>query len=325
MFRLRLAAYGRCSSYTEQVATLTVVIPATDGRVTLERTLDAVRRASEPPEEVIVVDQPSHLGPAAARNVGSRQANGDVVVFVDADVEVHRDAFARIRSAFQNEPSLAAIFGSYDDDPGAEGIVSDFRNLLHHHVHQESAGAATTFWAGLGAIRRDVFLALGGFDEERFPKPSVEDIELGMRLHAKGGRIVLDPAIQGKHLKHWTLANMAKTDLLRRGVPWLRLVFENHPGSTALNLGWRHRIGTGASLVLLLGLVRRNPLLVGSTLAFLIALDRRFYVLLLRRRGARATAVGVPLHVVHRLTGAAAVPIAITSHLFGTSGHGSSS
>jgi hypothetical protein len=117
---------------------------------------------------------------------------------------------------------------------------------------------------------------------------------------------------------------MAKTDLLRRGVPWLRLVFEHHPGSTALNLGWRHRIGTGASLVLLVGLVRRNPLLVGSTLAFLIALDRRFYLLLLRRRGARAMAVGVPLHVVHRLTSAAAVPIAITSHLFGTSGHASS-
>ena len=204
--------------------------------------------------------------------------------------------------------------------PAPSGIVSDFRNLLHHHVHQEGAGAATTFWAGLGAIRRDVFLALGGFDEERFPKPSVEDIELGMRLHAQGGRIVLDPAIQGKHLKDWTLASMTKTDLLRRGVPWLRLVFENHPGSTALNLGWRHRIGTGASLVLLVGLVRRNPLLVGSTLAFLIALDRRFYLLLLRRRGARAMAVGVPLHVVHRLTSAAAVPIAVTSHLFGTSG-----
>ena len=263
------------------------------------------------------MDQPNHLGPAAARNLGSRQASGDVLVFVDADVEVHGDAFARIRSAFENDPSLAAVFGSYDDDPGAGGVVSDFRNLLHHHVHQEGAGVATTFWAGLGAIRRDVFLALGGFDEQRFPKPSVEDIELGMRLHAQGGRIVLDPAIQGKHLKDWTLANMAKTDLLRRGVPWLRLVIENHPGSTALNLGWRNRIGTGASLLLLAGLLRRNALLVGSTLALLVVLDRRFYLLLLRRRGPRLVAVGVPLHLVHRLTSAAAVPIAITNHLFG--------
>lgn len=291
--------------------------------MTLERTVAAVRRASEPPEELIVVDRPSHLGPAAARNAGSRQAKGDVLVFVDADVEVHDDAFTRIRRAFEDDVNLAAIFGSYDDDPGAAGLVSDFRNLLHHHVHQEGAGAATTFWAGLGAIRRDVFLALGGFDEQRFLKPSVEDIELGMRLHAKGGCIVLDPAIQGRHLKSWSLASMAKTDLLGRGVPWLRLIFENRPGSTALNLGWRHRIGTGASLLLLLGMVRRKPWLVGSTLALLIVLDRRFYLLLLRRRGPRLVALGLPLHVVHRLTSAAAVPIAITNHLFGKSGNAS--
>jgi GT2 family glycosyltransferase len=298
------------------VTTLTVVIPATDGRMTLERAIASIRHASGPPEELIVVDRPHELGPAAARNLGARQASGDVLVLVEADVEVHGDAFTRIRSAFENDASLAAIFGSYDDDPGGGGMVSDFRNLLHHHVHHEGAGAATTFWAGLGAIRRDVFLTLGGFDERRFPKPSVEDIELGMRLHAQGGRIVLDPAIQGKHLKSWTLANMAKTDLLRRGVPWLRLVIENHPGSTALNLGWRHRIGTGASLLLLVGLIRRNALLVGSTLTLLVVLDRRFYLLLLRRRGARLVAVGVPLHLVHRLTSAAAVPIAITNHLF---------
>jgi GT2 family glycosyltransferase len=298
------------------VTTLTVVIPATDGRTTLDRTIGAIRRASAPPEELIVIDEPGHLGPAAARNLGSRRAGGDVLVFVDADVEVHPDAFDRIRSAFDEDEALAAVFGSYDDDPAPGGVVSDFRNLLHHHVHQQGAGVATTFWAGLGAIRRDVFLALGGFDEERFPRPSVEDIDLGMRLDGQGGRIVLDPAIQGKHLKRWTLASMTKTDLLRRGVPWLRLVIERRSGSTALNLGWRHRIGTAASLLLLLGLLRRNAWLVGSTLVLLIVLDRRFYLLILDRRGARLVAASVPLHVVHRLASAAAVPIAVTNHLF---------
>lgn len=298
---------------------LTVVIPATDGRTTLGRAVAAVKRAAGPPEELIVVDRPHQLGPAAARNVGAWQASGDVIVFVDADVEVHGDAFVRIRNAFENDASLAAIFGSYDDDPGAGGMVSDFRNLLHHHVHQEGAGAATTFWAGLGAIRRDVFLALGGFDEQRFPKPSVEDIELGMRLHAQGSRIALDPEILGKHLKSWTLTSMAKTDLLRRGVPWLQLVFEKHPGSTALNLGWRHRTATGAALLLLVGLARRNWRLAVSSLMILLVLDRSFYLLLLRRRGPGLAGVGVPLHVVHRLTSAAAVPIALTNHLFGKS------
>lgn len=308
----------RPSAYTERVRTLTVVIPATDGRVTLERAVAAVQRAAHPPEELIVVDRPSGLGPAAARNLGSRQASGDILVFVDADVEVHEDVFARIRSAFDGDTGLAAVFGSYDDEPGAGGIVSDFRNLLHHHVHHQGAGIATTFWAGLGAIRRDVFLELGGFDEERFSRASVEDVELGMRLHARGKHVLLDPAIQGKHLKNWTFVSMTKTDLLRRGVPWLRLVLEKRSGWTALNLGWRHRMSTVVSVLLLIGLLRRSFRLVGTTLALLIVLDRPFYELLVRRRGLHLVIAGVPLHVVHRLTSAAAVPIAVAAHILGT-------
>ena len=283
--------------------------------MTLDRVAAAVRRAAEPPEELIIVDQPPELGPAAARNLGSRRASGDIVVFVDADVEVHDDAFARIRAAFAGDADLAAVFGSYDDNPEDGGIVSDFRNLLHHHVHHQGAGVATTFWAGLGAIRRDVFLELGGFDEKRFPYPSVEDIELGMRLHMRGQRVILDPAIQGKHLKAWTFAEMIKTDLLRRGVPWLRLVLERRSGATALNLGWSHRVGTGASLLLLVGLARRKTRLVSGTLALLIVLDRPFYQLLLRRRRLRLVVAAMPLQLVHRLTAAAAVPIALTIHL----------
>jgi Glycosyl transferase family 2 len=297
------------------VTRLSVVIPATDARSTLDRVVAAIQRAADGPEELIVVDQPLELGPAAARNLGARRASGDIIVFVDADVEVHEDAFARIRAAYAGDAELSAVFGSYDDDPESGGIVSDFRNLLHHHVHQHGAGAATTFWAGLGAVRRDVFLEVGGFDETRFRLPSVEDIELGMRLHDSGRRVVLDPAIQGKHLKVWTFATMIRTDLLQRGVPWLRLVLEKTPRATALNLGWSHRVGTGASVLLVVALLRRKLWLVGASLALLLAVDRPFYQLLLRRRGPGFAAAGVPLHLVHRLTAAASVPIAVTGHL----------
>lgn len=295
--------------------TLTVIIPATDGRVTLERAVAAVQRADAPPEELIVIDQPTGLGPAAARNRGSHRARGDILVFVDADVEVHEDSLTRIRSAFDRDPNLAAVFGSYDDDPDVDGVISDFRNLLHHHVHQQNAGYATTFWAGLGAIRRDVFLEAGGFDEERFTCSSIEDIELGSRLHAGGSKLLLDPRIQGKHLKDWTLASMTKTDLIYRGVPWLRLVLERRSRPTALNLGWRHRVSSGASLLLLVGLMRRSSRLVVAMSAFLVALDWPFYKLLFRRRGLRLVAAAIPLHVIHRLTAVAAVPLALAGHV----------
>src|SRR5213079_1608891 len=116
-----------------------------------------------------VVDAAAKPGPAAARNDGVRRTRAELLVFVDADVEPHADAFARIRAAFAAHPKLDAIFGSYDDDPADPALVSRFRNLLHHHVHHEGAGPAKTFWAGLGAIRRASFLAVGGFDAERYP------------------------------------------------------------------------------------------------------------------------------------------------------------
>jgi GT2 family glycosyltransferase len=293
------------------VRTLSVIIPATDRPATLERALRAIKAADDPPEEVIVVDRPVHLVSSAARNLGARGAAGEILVFVDADVEVHRDAFARIRAAF-DDPELTAVFGAYDDDPGGASLVSDFRNLLHHHVHQQGMGEASTFWTGLGAVRRDAFLDLDGFDETR---AWIRDIELGMRLRRNGGLIVLDPTIQGKHLKRWTLSSMVETDLFRRGVPWLRLILEGRADPATLNLTWRHRVGTGASVALLVGLVRRDRRLVAPALTALWVVDRDFYALLWRRGGARMVAAGVPLHILHRLTAAAAVPVALAGHL----------
>jgi hypothetical protein len=289
---------------------LTAIVPATDRPPTLARAVAAIRSAAQAPEELLVVDEPRGLGPAGARNLGARRADGDVLVFVDADVEVHPDAFARIRAAFDDDGELTAVFGSYDDDPADGGLVSDFRNLLHHHVHQEGSGPATTFWAGLGAIRRQAFLDVDGFDERRFPRPSIEDIDLGARLVDRGARIVLDPHIQGTHLKRWTVATMVKTDLLDRGLPWVELVVSRRAHATALNLGWRHRASAAASLLFVTSVLARRPRRAATALSVLCALNAPFYLLLLRRRGWRHAAAGIPLHMVHHLTGITALPVA---------------
>jgi GT2 family glycosyltransferase len=293
------------------VPTLSVIIPATDRPATLQQVVEAIEKAVSPPEEVIVIDEPAELFSGAARNLGARRARGEVLVFVDADVEVCDDAFVRIRAAFDQDPGLTAIFGAYDDEPASGSVLSDFRNLLHHHVHSESAGLASTFWTGLGAIRRDAFLSLGGFDET---VAWIRDIELGTRLRRAGGVIVLDPSIQGAHLKRWTLSSMIQTDIFRRGVPWLRLILEGRADSSALNLGWRHRIGTGASVVLVAAFARRNLRAVAAALTVLALVDHDFYALLWRRGGPRMLAAGVPLHVLHRLAAVAAVPVALTHH-----------
>jgi Glycosyl transferase family 2 len=285
---------------------LTAIVPATDGPADLPRCLAAIAGAAHPPEQVVVVDEPAGEGPAAARNRGARQATGDVLVFVDADLVVHPDAFARLRARLEADPALAGVFGSYDDDPPAPGVVSAFRNLLHHHVHQSCAGRAASFWAGLGAIRRQPFEAAGGFDQRRFPAASVEDIELGVRLTRAGVRIELDPSVQGTHLKRWTLRSMVTTDFSRRGLPWARLLLAGEAPPRGLNLNLRHTAGAVASVAVLLCLAARRPRAGLVPAVLLVALNWRLYLLVGRRRGARAAVLAPGLHVLHHLVGGAA-------------------
>jgi hypothetical protein len=221
-------------------------------------------------------------------------------VFVDADVEVERDAFALIRARFAADPDLVAVFGSYDDEPEARDVVSTFRNLLHHYVHQGSAGSVGSFWAGLGAVRRAAFEEAGGFDSN-IARASVEDIELGARLRGLG-QIQLDPAIQGKHLKRWTLLSMVRTDFAQRGIPWTRLALRGRATRNELNLSWRHRLSAMNSLVILLSLTRRQPRTATASLGIQCVVNRPFYQLL-ARRGKHYMLCGVGLHVIHHLTG----------------------
>jgi Glycosyl transferase family 2 len=297
------------------VTRITAIVPATNRPLTLEACVKAIESAADAPEELVLIEEPFELGPAQARNVGARQASGDLLVFVDSDVAVHADAFTRIRARFDADPTLTALFGSYDDEPAASDLVSSFRNLLHHHVHHQGAGPAATFWAGLGAVRRDAFEASGGFDEQRFSRPSVEDIDLGLRLTSTGARIELDPSVQGAHLKEWTLASMLWTDFAARGIPWTVLVLRHQAATSALNLGWRHRLSAGACLVGCGALAARRPGLAVACAAALVGLNRSFYVLLLRKRGARDAVLGVGLHALHHLTGVAAVPAGIAVYV----------
>ena len=146
------------------------------------RRITALRLAAKKEPRFCKMSQQS--GPAAARNFGSQQARGDML-FVDEDVVVHRDSIARVAASFENNPGLAAVFGSNDDEPAEKNFLSQYKNMFHHFVHQQSSAEAETFWR-CGAIDRRNFSAVGGFDGIRYRRPSIEDIELGDRMRQQG-------------------------------------------------------------------------------------------------------------------------------------------
>lgn len=297
------------------MTSLSVVVPATDHPPTLPDCLAALEASTLRADEVIVVEQPSTLSACEARNAGVARATGDVIVFVDADVEVHPDALERVRAAFTSDPALTAVHGSYDDVPRVRSVVSAFRNLLHHHVHQQADGPAETFWTGLGAVRRQAFLAAGGFDGDRYPHPSIEDIELGHRLLLAGGRLQLDASIQGTHLKRWTLRSMLWTDFARRAVPWVALQVRTRRVVGSLNMGWTHRI---SALLCVLGpalLLAGQAAAAAGAGAALVGVNRAFYRLLLQRLGLLGGVLGIGLHWLHHVVAVLAVPVGVVATL----------
>jgi hypothetical protein len=138
-----------------------------------------------------------------------------------------------------------------------------------------------------------------------------------MRIVDSGGSIILDPLVQGKHLKRWSLSEMIRTDFAARGVPWVALLLRRGSGSTTLNLSWKNRVTAGASLLLLTALLRRRFSASIGLVALILVLNHSFYRLLLRRRGPTGAIAGVPLHVVHHLVGLASVPAGTRKHLLG--------
>jgi GT2 family glycosyltransferase len=309
---------------TEQGVRISIIVPAHNNADDLLLCLSALERAASSDTEILVVDDAStddtasraaargfrvlrraqNGGPGAARNDGARAAGGEIVFFVDADVVVAPDAVDRVRAAFASDPELAAVFGSYDAEPRHPGVISRYRNLLHHFVHQHGHADASTFWAGCGAIRRTVFELSGGFDVVRYPRPSIEDIELGYRLRAAGYRIRLDRDLQGTHLKRWTLASLVQTDITRRAIPWARLVLEGRTVLDDLNLARGQRLSAIlvaiAGIFLVLAWFRTWFLgLAAGALIGVLMLNRRLYAFFWRRHGLGFTAASVLLHLLY--------------------------
>lgn len=328
---------------------ISVVMAVCDGAAVLPRSLDALQRSRLPRSqwELIVVDDASTddsaaiaagyadvlvrlpgkpRGPAYARNRGCEVTRGALIVFVDADVCVHPDVLDRFATLFA-DPAVGAAFGSYDDHPPAPGLVSRFRNLLHHHVHQVNAGEARTFWAGCGAVRREALVAAGMFNEWHFSRPQIEDIEIGQRLRRHGYVVLLRPEIQGTHLKHWTLTSMMLTDFGSRGVPWMRMLLAQREVGHfhELNLGSRERafaaLTTVAISAVLAGVVMERwiPVALGGALAGAVVVGNLgFYALLYRRGGIRLALAGVPLHLLYYLVAMVSAAVGYLVHqLFG--------
>ena len=298
---------------------ISVIIPVYNGGEKFRRCLSGLAKTSLQPEEIIVVADgdtdgswcvaeefgaklirvPTSGGPAQARNLGAKAAKGDILFFIDADVEIHPDTIAKVLNVFTTEPELGAMIGSYDDQPGAGNFLSQYRNLFHHYTHQTGSEEASTFWGACGAVRREIFWAVGGFDNKCGNK--VEDIELGYRIKGAGHKIALRKDIQVKHLKEWRTFSMLKADFFYRALPWTALILRHKQLANDLNLQYSSRISVMLVYALLAALAV-TPWLYQAAIAAcvfslaLLILNAPVYKFFYHQRGLIFAAKTVPWH-----------------------------
>lgn len=234
---------------------ISVIVPAYNAEETLPACLDALEAQTVPRHqyEIIVVDDGStddtaevarsavdrlicqeNAGPAAARNRGARAAQGDLLLFTDADCAPAPDWIERLTEPF-SDPVEGAGSGR-SPVVGAKGVYrSNQRSLVARFVQLEyqrkyarmqrrkRIDFIDTYSA---AYRRSVFLANDGF-ESLFTTSSVEDQEFSFRLARKGYRLVFVPDAVVYHLH-----DVTPLDYVRRKFNigyWKALLLQWHP------------------------------------------------------------------------------------------------
>ncbi len=217
---------------------LSVIIPTYNRKDSLRRTLDGLARQTYPVDcfEAVVVSDGStdgtetaladyaqtspfclrpftqaNAGPARARNRGIDEARGDVVVFLDDDVEPAPDFLARHASHHQDDGQTVVIAPMLPD-PALRWREPVWIGWEHAMLEKQYTAWRTGEWAGCGpnhfysgnaSVRREHLRAVGGFDEQ-FPRQ--EDVELAVRLERERAvRFVFDPEARGTHrpLRRW--------------------------------------------------------------------------------------------------------------------------
>jgi glycosyltransferase involved in cell wall biosynthesis len=317
---------------------LSVVVPVRDCGETLQEVLTAIRASdlSREAYEIIVVDDLSddasvaiaaryadtvvrlsgrRAGPAYARNRGVELARGDIVAFVDGDIVVRPDTLPRMLATLRERPEIDAVCALQGEGSGAPNFVSQYWSLLVRFGEQRYAGRCFHFASGCGAVRRNVLVSAGMYDEWRFTTACLEGLEFGQRLVEAGHGVLLSPELKVTHLKRWNLMSVCEL-VWRRGTLLSRSLGYQRMGSTApsevvftLSRALTPALAILATLTLAAAFLPHPYVLTKGGIAFAAILltnlpVHRFYA---STRGLGFAIASAPLHVFVQVVAAVAL------------------
>ena len=250
---------------------------------------------------VRVVPTAGRIGPAAARNLGARAAEGEVIFFLDSDVMVRPDTLSRIVAAFERG-EIEGVIGVQAADMRHRDLVSQYKNLWMRWTYCRRRGDVPLFYTTAAAIRREAFLRAGGFDQA-YATPNVEDTAFGQKLARLGMRVRIDPELEVEHVKRYSLGGLLRTDFMR-AVSLTRLKLRERQelvqNNTSVPSSYMASVplATLGALALLGGALLPLPLAVAAgalALAGSVALNHGFLAAIRASEGTLRALAAVPL------------------------------
>lgn len=212
-----------------------------------------------PDRRVHIIHSEKALNAGEARNAGARYCGDRILVFVDADVLIDRDALIALLQPILDGTADATV-GNYATDLISKQFYQNYKKIYIHQAYAREGYMYNEFWTAFSAITGKCFANLGGFSAE-FSHKGGEDTELGIRLSEDGYRIYAVSKAQGRHLKTFTFWSLVRNDL-DKGTRTICLALNRR---TPLHQN-RH---AGKSDQLAVGLACLLPVLSGMILFFL--------------------------------------------------------
>lgn len=186
---------------------VSVVIANKGGEKFLKRCLDSVM-AEKGDYEVILVDDESGIGAAAARNFGVENSSGKYILFLDVDTKIQPGWYKEILNFFRRNKKTGAAqvkilkMGTEKFDSAGE-YMGPFGFLIERARMVKDQGQfdhETKIFSGKSAgmiIRRELFENLNGFDEDY--QIFLEDTDLFWRTWLLGWEVRFCPKVTVEH------------------------------------------------------------------------------------------------------------------------------
>ena len=162
-----------------------------------------------------VIKLKKNFGAAHSRNEGVKLAKGEVLLFVDSDVEIQEDALGIINKYNNKKNNHGILQGVYSHKPSYKRSVTQYLQSYHcFHLFSETKKNkfTETLCTCLFSIKKKIFSKNGGFDNN-FKNADPEDCDLGFRLLRNGHKIPLEKKLSGIHHTNLTIWSFIKRTL----------------------------------------------------------------------------------------------------------------